>query len=381
MIAVVADDFSGSAEMGGIALRYGKSVEICTKPISSCESDLLIIDSNTRSSTEENAVEQIAEIATMLRDLTPDWIYKKIDSVLRGHLLPEIKEMMDQLNIPLALLVPANPSAGRVIDGGHYYIHGVPLHETEFAQDIDFPVAVSDVLKRFTDQDGVHLEYRSVDQGIPETGIVIGECNNSMEMRSWTNINPANTLPAGSSDYFDALLGSQFERQEIELDSLPDFSKNVLCVCGSNSPNRVNSIKMFGQKQFILGEIPASFLENFKNKEKAIDEWVSNILKEINGCEKLVIAVSQSLPPIENLTERLLELVTVIVAKILDQFKVNELFVEGGSTASAIVRHMGWQRFIPTQELGPGVVRMNVACHPEINLTVKPGSYKWPDFI
>jgi hypothetical protein len=58
---------------------------------------------------------------------------------------------------------------------------------------------------------------------------------------------------------------------------------------------------------------------------------------------------------------------------------VRELIVEGGSTASRIVRRMSWTRFFPCQELTAGVVRMKVGRSPNIHLTVKPGSYPWPE--
>jgi uncharacterized protein YgbK (DUF1537 family) len=60
---------------------------------------------------------------------------------------------------------------------------------------------------------------------------------------------------------------------------------------------------------------------------------------------------------------------------------LKELFVEGGATASEIAGRFGWNRFEPCDQLGPGVVRMKVLESDNIYLTIKPGSYVWPEGI
>jgi len=45
----------------------------------------------------------------------PDLVYKKVDSVLRGWVRPELEELLGGLGWARALIVPANPGLGRVI--------------------------------------------------------------------------------------------------------------------------------------------------------------------------------------------------------------------------------------------------------------------------
>ena len=49
MLAVIADDLTGAAEIGGIGLSYGLKVEISSKVNPSTEADLLVIATDTRS--------------------------------------------------------------------------------------------------------------------------------------------------------------------------------------------------------------------------------------------------------------------------------------------------------------------------------------------
>jgi uncharacterized protein YgbK (DUF1537 family) len=66
------------------------------------------------------------------------------------------------------------------------------------------------------------------------------------------------------------------------------------------------------------------------------------------------------------------------VQQVIELCPVDEIIVEGGSTASTIVRSLGWLRWEPVTELIPGVVRLRYCGGPSRYLTVKPGSYGWP---
>ncbi|MDB5190444.1 MAG: four-carbon acid sugar kinase family protein, partial [Segetibacter sp.] len=113
MIAVIADDLTGAAELGGIGLKYGLKAEIATEVDVNTKAELLIISANTRSIKEDDAVGKIKQITTDLLALHPKFIYKKIDSVLRGHVVAELKAQMEVMQAHRALIVPANPSLNR----------------------------------------------------------------------------------------------------------------------------------------------------------------------------------------------------------------------------------------------------------------------------
>jgi uncharacterized protein YgbK (DUF1537 family) len=53
--------------------------------------------------------------------------------------------------------------------------------------------------------------------------------------------------------------------------------------------------------------------------------------------------------------------------------------VEGGATAAKLVRDLGWQRLNVLRELAPGVVTLGAADGGECAMTMKPGSYSWPE--
>src|SRR5687768_4753534 len=122
MIVVIADDFTGAAEIAGIGLRYNLDVEMTTVVGHEVNPELLIIATDTRSMKESEAIEEFEFITSEVALLKPDLFFKKIDSVLRGHILAEIKVQMEILDKKRAIIVAGNPSLGRkIIDGNYYY--------------------------------------------------------------------------------------------------------------------------------------------------------------------------------------------------------------------------------------------------------------------
>ena len=92
MIVVVADDFTGAAEICGIALRYGLKVKLNTvvEQGDAAGTDVLVVATDTRSMPRAAAVAHMANITAAVAKLKPALFYKKIDSVLRGHVTAEI---------------------------------------------------------------------------------------------------------------------------------------------------------------------------------------------------------------------------------------------------------------------------------------------------
>src|SRR5262249_16931046 len=138
-IAVIADDFTGAAEIGGVAVRYRLTAEVQIAWAASPGIDVIVVDSNTRSRPAREAARDAAKMAEQIAVSPVRWVYKKIDSVLRGPVVAEIKSVLEALGMPRALVVPANPALGRVIRSGCYFIDGAPIDKTDFAKDPEYP--------------------------------------------------------------------------------------------------------------------------------------------------------------------------------------------------------------------------------------------------
>ncbi len=133
MIAVIADDFTGAAELAGISLRYGLKVSLFTRDVKDTGADVLIVSSDSRSMNKEEALQETERILTALIELNPTLIYKKTDSVMRGYVVDELKLQQDLQGLKKIFYLPANPSLNRIIQNGKYYVGGQPIAETDFA--------------------------------------------------------------------------------------------------------------------------------------------------------------------------------------------------------------------------------------------------------
>ena len=66
MLVVLADDFSGAAEIGGIGHRYGLNTEIQLTLDTISTADLVVLDTDTRSLNVTEAYNKISEIGAAL---------------------------------------------------------------------------------------------------------------------------------------------------------------------------------------------------------------------------------------------------------------------------------------------------------------------------
>src|SRR5688572_13192795 len=179
MIAVIADDFTGAAELAGISLRYGLKVSVCLHDEISTDADVLIISTDSRSFKKKEAIKVTADAVKKVLQLKPDFIYKKIDSVLRGYVLDELKVQMQFSGLNKVFILPANPSLGRTISNKEYFIEDKRINETGFIDDPEFPIKSSLITNILEDNLVNVLKHTDA---LPPGGIVVGEAKNENDI-------------------------------------------------------------------------------------------------------------------------------------------------------------------------------------------------------
>ncbi|HEY4150917.1 MAG TPA: four-carbon acid sugar kinase family protein [Chitinophagaceae bacterium] len=379
MIAVIADDFTGAAELGGIGLRYGLSVEINTAVNPAAKADLLIIAADTRSTDEATAVKEMETITNALLQLKPKLIYKKTDSVLRGHIIAEITAQLKTLGLNKALLVAANPALGRTIVDGIYLLNGQPIHQSSFSSDPEFPISSSDARDMLRTKDS-SVKVKKNNEALPTEGIIVGEVKDAADLKAWATDVDNQVFLAGASGFFTAVLdtlqlkGSGKTALDILVPGQP-----TLFVCGTSFHKSRDRIKKISDAGGPVSYMPEE-MATIENKDKIFyDAWCKEVITMIRTNKKAIIAirpadVGQSLVHASILRQRMANAVRVV----LEGVNIRELFIEGGSTAYAVLQQTGFTGFIPVEEMAPGVIRMKVQGNERLYITVKPGSYDWP---
>ncbi|MES2774791.1 MAG: four-carbon acid sugar kinase family protein [Bacteroidota bacterium] len=377
MLAVIADDFTGAAEIGGLALRYGLSVEIATAVPAASAVEVLIVSTDSRSMNKEEAWKITADTLDKLLALKPVFIYKKIDSVLRGHVLAELKIQLAKTGLEKALMVPANPSLGRTIVNGRYYLNGMPIHETSFSSDPEFAIKSSLVTDMVNDEQGEVIVLKPTEP-LPVKGFAIGEVNNDEHVKIWASRTGNETLLAGGGDFFMAVMEARGFNQ-IEQGSATELvlGSPTLLVSGTSFTKSVAAIKALKNNGGPVFYMPVHGLEN-AGQETEADE----ISKHLTTDQKAIVAIDNEADmPAYTSALWLRKAMAKLVAAVFKKIAIGELLVEGGSTAAAIIEELQCSRFYPTHELQRGAVRMRMKYFENCHITIKPGSYDWPPQI
>jgi uncharacterized protein YgbK (DUF1537 family) len=367
MIAVIADDLSGAAELAGVARRRGLQAEVHTRVGLPSDADVICIDTDTRSRPSSEAAFAVRDVAQQVMAARPDWIYKKCDSMLRGNVIAEVLAVQAATGKSRAVLASANPSRGRVIRNGHFFIDGKPLHTTELARDPEHPRTTSSVRELL-------LALPSADSSTADAveNICIPDVAGQTDLIRVSNAIGEDTLPAGGADFFEALLevarcGHSTATPEraaaaIATAGVPDLTGPTLWVCGSAAvwDSRVHQAAGHRIPAFAMPYELAA-IERAWNSEGCILLGIGNgpVTREL-GSKALLKDLART------------------VGSVFRMRAPGRMCLEGGATAAVVVRELGWQRLTAFAAFlsGIGVLRPSGASGPL--LWVKPGSYDWP---
>jgi D-threonate/D-erythronate kinase len=139
-VAILADDLSGAADCAASFAGGGHVPLVLLDPSAAAvdcpiTADVVAGSADSRDLDRTAAVLATAAMVEALGVLHPARWYKKIDSTLRGHIGPELRETIDRVRPAVTVVAPAFPGAGRTLIGGRAYIHGEPLESKALWRD------------------------------------------------------------------------------------------------------------------------------------------------------------------------------------------------------------------------------------------------------
>ena len=399
MIVVLADDLTGATELGGVAWRYGLTAEIHTQDATgqlsanaaaakTGQSDegvqpaipgVLALDTDTRGYAGDDAARRVARACASLPAHT--WLFKKIDSVLRGPVLAELEAALACLGRRRALVVSANPELGRTVRGGRYFVDEQPIHQTDFSNDPQYPRRSSCVLEMLgLDQRSEAVRLCRPDQPLPERGIVVGDASCTEDLLAWAGRVDETVLPVGGAEFFAAILGIRGGRVIPHERAPVDFGRRLF-VCGSLAARALDFLVECRQRGWPVISLPAApSPAAVESREVALD-WARNVMEALKENSQAVMAIGRPLVQDAAASRQLGECLIAAAGIVIKQGPIGRIYVEGGATAVALVRALGWGRLRVIRELAPGIVTLEPTGGPGLRLTSKPGSYAWPPAV
>ena len=112
IVGIIADDLTGANDT---ALQFhlkGANTQILLsdeiEPLNIKGTQTWAISTESRNVDPEIAYEKVVRAAKMLQEkINPDFVYKKIDSTVRGNIAVEVLGLMDAMGYDAAIVVPA----------------------------------------------------------------------------------------------------------------------------------------------------------------------------------------------------------------------------------------------------------------------------------
>lgn len=135
---IIADDLSGANDTG---VKFAKKGYNAVVSITTNQSTLLIpdkidvfvVDTETRELEERPARKKVKSILEKLRIDQDDFVYKKVDSTMRGNIGAEIEEIMKFLQKDICIFSPSFPSHQRVTIDGFLMVDQKPPGKGEYS--------------------------------------------------------------------------------------------------------------------------------------------------------------------------------------------------------------------------------------------------------
>ncbi|MBR1547857.1 MAG: hypothetical protein IJ637_03935 [Prevotella sp.] len=375
---VIADDITGAAELAGIAYHKGLPVALhcafdgaqeVVPDGSPSGTSVWVIATDTRSMTESEAISETSRIATShtisyllslskedaSRNTFATLLFKKTDSALRGHVVAELSTLIKASRYQRAVYLPANPSKGRIIKDCTYLIDNKPIHQTAFSYDPEFPATTSNLQMRFPDAAAQHI-------------IMPDACSAADIRQVVSEYNDGHTLFAGAADLFSALLEAfHDDRQEKHHKEQPKAidDSSVIILRGSTQSQHLD-----------LGIPVADMPRMLYDGNSDIDSWDTSAYA---AHHRIILAIPHNHRTGKEVAIHLRTLMARKTRMLVDEYRPQHLIIEGGATAWATLKVLGWQHFEITRQIAPGVVEMRAENGTLV--TLKPGSYPWGEML
>ena len=367
-LGIIADDLTGAMDSSGYFAGLGFTTVVVLDKSFSVDAAVLVITTNSRA---EAPVIARVRVRHGMKYMADRIVYKKVDSTLRGNIGEELLEVTESTASQKVVVAPAFPSLGRTTVDGILLVEGMPVAQTQFANDPVSPVTESNVCKLLEQSMGVKVGHVSLAEIETRPETLKDTINNKLEdivvcdvveQSHLTSIAQAATLAEGRW----LLCGSGGLARELRLflaDTIKMEQKQtqgkvldpVLAIVGTRNQVAANQLL---KAHDMLG-IPILKLEveklNFQNGQP---NSLRNLLEETDELisEGKGLAISSTFSQqIQNLTHSLPGIMAEIAARILASHKFAGLFLSGGDIAIHACRQLRVSAIKVRGEIEPGL--------------------------
>ncbi len=405
VLLIIADDFTGALDTGvqfaalGIRTRVvvGSDIEFST-----VNTDILVVDSETRHLKKDEAYLKISVLVRKASDASIPYLYKKTDSALRGNIGSELEAMLKTSGSERLAFLPAFPQMDRITRNGIHYISGVPVNESPFGKDPFDPVREADVKKLIALQSTVpaySMKPLQMEDDMPEEkGILVfdSQCVDELFSTGKVLIEKGKTSVLAGCAGFAGVLPSLLNLKVSERRDTPSLDSRLLVVCGSVNTITVQQLDNAEGNGFTRlrltpeEKLTESYWSSEKGRKKLIS--IEEMLKKNPHCvidtndsggNNQTLSYSSSLGlGIEEVRLRIAQGVGELVSTLIFSPNVGTLLLTGGDILLECMKRIGVNELEPISEIEKGVVLTRLKhCSLDKYVITKSGGFGKTDLL
>lgn len=413
MIGIVADDTTGANDIGIMFSKNGYLTKIVTfaeNAVLQTDTDVIIIDTDSRLDSRERAYHKVFAATKQLLDAGFTLFHKKTCSVFRGNVGAEFDAMLDALGEDFMVVSLAFPKNGRQTIGGIHTVHGKRLECSEFANDPVHPMyesALVNILQKQTHRAVGRIDLSVVRQGKFRLRQALREARNKY---NYCIVDAENqddiALLASAVEGYSVLGGSSALGEELPRywpahppqDALKYVNfqdhNGVLVVAGSLMPQtaaQVAYLRTIGMPVVTIDTRNIFDKEWMSEKEREVTGKIAKLI----GAGTDVLLMADNTPDIVSSTKTrgqelgipemtVSKLVSAVLADItaciVEKTGLKRLIIAGGDTSGTLCRKLGIKGNIVLKEIETGLPS-GLAIGKPMLIVLKSGSFGKPDFL
>jgi uncharacterized protein YgbK (DUF1537 family) len=341
LLAIVADDLTGAADTSACFADAGWRTVIPFTSVAPGNVDVLALSTESRDLTDFEAAEAVYRaILTMAANAPPRWMYKKVDSAMRGHPREELLAAMNALGTRRALVAPALPAEGRTTRGGRQFINGIPIQASTFGGQ-SAPTSLLDIFANDRDLPVIHLPLGLVRQHpdavcewlrADEDGILVAdaETDADLDVLAQAAANSDLQVLCGAAGFARRL--AQALPQGRVPNTTPCTTQPILIVAGSMHAATMRQLKILSEAGVPVIQLPQEAIDD---PDSSLEPTLDTVAAHLAAGRTTAVTTAGLNP--SSSSERVVaaRLAEVATARQIREY-VGGMVLTGGDVAAAV---------------------------------------------
>jgi len=365
---IIADDFTGANDTGVQLTKRGIKTDVIFefKSIEDKEKSF-VIDTESRGLSSEEAYKDVELKIEDAFKHNFNYVYKKVDSTLRGNIASEIKAVDKYYNADLIIFAPAYPDSNRTTIDGIQKINGTSITETEIAKDPMKPVEIDNInllLKDKFDEEVTHVYLKEIRENkidLSKGRIFTFDSETNEDLISIVRkiiTQGKKVLWVGSAGLADSILKVKIPTKPCiaVIGSISEVSRKQLHYAKSKG---INIINVDIESILISKDTLKTVEEALEKINQGLDVIIASTY-ERKDYEKAIEkgkTLGYSREDVSKFTQNVLGEIAV---KLISQNKISGIFLTGGDTAIGVIKKLGVRGTSIKQELMTGIPLMTL---------------------